>query len=408
MEFSFSDLSIILDNAKISNSDKAIERIINKIDSQCQLNDFEAAVLLYAPDRFSEIIFERAKHINEKLFNKTIKLYGVSYLSDFCMETCKYCGDNVYSKRKDWDEIINFSTGEGILKDGKHLLSVEAFKKDIEYLLAKFPEIKQICLLSGDTPSLDISRWQQYLTAINEIYSKKIILNIPPMSICSFEKLRNTIPNTLLQFRVFQETYDEQVYKRQHPEYNFKNKRTTKLLNFLYPKKQYNSQKSNFWFRAYSQERAILSGFDEVGLGVLLGLNDGAHGPFFEVLALKRHTEYLKNKYGIIPKTISFPRIRPSSGINFKVPRNVSDKEMIRLIAVTKLAIPQSEIIITCRERAEFRRKLRPIINIEDFEARPGPGGNMAESIEGQMEIADLRKGSEVIDEIKSEGFNIK
>ncbi len=156
-----------------------------------------------------------------------------------------------------------------------------------------------------------------------------------------------------------------------------------------------------------SQERALLAGFDEVGLGVLFGLNDNKYGGLYEIICLYEHSYYLYNKYGVWPSTVSFPRVLPSEGIDYNVPGLILDDEFIKLVSIFRLAIPYTHLIITCRETAEVRAKLRPIINIEDYEARPGPGGNCLNNVALQMEIVDRRKGSEVKDEIINQGYKI-
>ena len=401
----FSDINDILQKSYDNLSDKNVENVFQKIDKFLPLNDLDLSYLLYADAKYNEEIFEFAKKINKLLYDKIIKFYGVSYVSDFCLETCRYCGDNLYSNRAEWERMTKKKNKVGKLSFPKHFLSPCDLKNDIEKLLKKNPKLEQICILSGDTPSLNTNRWIESLKEVSKVYDKKIILNIPPLNITMFRKIRNSLPNMKLQFRVFQETYEETIYEREHPYYNFDDQRTLKSMNAFLKEKRYNSAKANFWARIYSQERAILAGFDEYGLGVLFGLNNGPHASFFEVIALKRHSDYLFMKFGLHPQTISFPRILPSKGIDYQPARFVDDNALERIIAVTKLAIPQAELIITCRETAEFRRKIRPIINIEDYEARPGPGGNMSDDIVYQMEIVDRRTGEEVKTEMETDGY---
>lgn len=406
MSLAFNDINELLHYCKNNLTSRKIVEVLDKIKNYIPLSDEDAGYLLHAPKDYEESIFNAAQKINNKLFGKVIKFYGVAYVSDFCLETCKYCGDNIYSNRTEWENLIIEAKEDGKIKSRKHFLTPKELKEDVAALLKKHPGLEQLCILSGDTPTLNIPRWIENLREVASIYDKKIILNIPPLHINAFRKIRSAIPNNKLQFRVFQETYDEHIYRREHPQYNFDDQRTLNLQRAILKEKRFNSAKANFWARVYSQERALLAGFDEFGLGVLWGLNDGPSGSFFEVLALKRHSEYMFNKYGLVPETISFPRILPSKGVKFQVPQPVPDKEFERIIAVTKLAIPQAELIITCRETAEFRRKIRPIINIEDYEARPGPGGNMSDDTIFQMEIVDRRTGKEVKAEMERDGFN--
>lgn len=224
-----------------------------------------------------------------------------------------------------------------------------------------------------------------------------------------FARVKASISGNKLQFRVFQESYHPDIFAREHPDYDFNNDDIKKLVNFLYKYNGAVPTKKDLWFRVNSQARALIAGFDEVGLGGLFGLNDTRFGSKFEILALYLHAKYLYQVFGLYPASISFPRILNSHGVEYKVASPVSEEELKHLVAVTKLAVPESKLIITCRESAEFRRELRPIVNIEDFEARPGPGGNIdSDSTELQMEIKDRRKGSKIMEEMERDGYYVR
>lgn len=387
-------INAVLDHAQSSFNEDLFWDVIKKIDNHHHLSDYDTSILLKSPNKFNELIFEKAKNLNEYLYNKKMNFYGVVYVSDFCIETCSYCGDNIYSDREEQ-------------KGFKHFLSDDDLKKDIKALLMKNPKIPEICILSGDSPKLEVNRWIRYLESAFSVYTGKIILNTEPFSYFDFLKIRNHFPTKTLQFRVFQESYDPIVYDNEHKYYTEIEQITQKSRDFLHKQKIMTPPKKNFNFRLFSQERAILAGFNEYGLGVLFGLNNMEHKSQFEIIALKKHSEILYDKYGMYPSTISFPRILPSKGVNFKTKYSVDDAEFIKLISITRLCIPYAKLIITCRETPEFRNKIRPVINIEDYEARPGPGGNCATNVIFQMEIADRRTGDEVRNDIISQGFEI-
>jgi len=391
------NINEVLRNARAiaQQNDLAISGVIEKINKRIKLSDLDVGILLFAPPKYSQRIFEEAALINNQLHNNEIRFYGVIYISDFCVETCSYCGDSLLSARKETQKKI------------KRFLNRSEFIDDVKALIEKYPDLKEICILSGDSPSLTVEKWIDYIQILNNYFKGKIILNKEPFNYQEFVKVRKEFPDVTLQFRVFQETYDQIVYEKEHRYYGevFNNDASKK--KYLMRKKLLYPIKTNYDFRLFSQERAILAGFDEYGLGVLLGLNYGEFKSAFEVLALKRHADYLYAKYGLWPATISFPRILPSVGVNYDVPGYVSDENYIRILSVTKLAIPYSKLINTCRETAEIRRKVRPIISIEDFEARPGPGGNSINNFICQMEITDKRSGKEILNEIKEDGFTI-
>ena len=388
----FQDINDILSLVKKSISDESIKNILSKIDNKVDsFTDEEAAILLYAPNEFHQIILDKAKEVNNRLFGRERIFYGVVYVSDFCVETCTYCGDNIRSER-------------GFF----HTLSIKQFQMDVSSLLQLNPSLREICFLSGNN-LWNAAKWIEYLSHVFLIYHNELSLNINPFSTDEFREIRQSFPTQKLQFRVFQETYDEFIYDKLQPDYeSIKHEIPLSNYNFLKRKNLTIPSKKDFNNRLYSQERAIEAGFDNYGIGVLLGLNNGLHKSYFEVLAMKRHSEYLHRKYAKWPKTISFPRIRNSVGINYTIPAEVSDFELERIIAVTRIIQQNSHLVMTCRETADFRSKIRPIINIEDFAARPGPGGNSINNVTYQMEIEDRRTGEKVRKNIEEEGYFLK
>lgn len=369
-----------------------IEDVIAKIELRKPLNDFDVAILLYSPEEYDKRIVDLAISINDNLYGNKRYFYGVTYVSDFCISTCKYCGDNICSLRA------------GL----RATLTPEQLQQDIQVILDGDSDIQEICMLSGDNPNITIDKWIQYIGAIFEIYHNELTLNVAPFNFHDFKKIRQAFPNNKLQFRVFQETYDEDVYRREHPSYlEIRDKLSTKSINFLEKNGIYYPYKIDFSYRLQTQERSLLAGFDNYGFGVLFGLNDIGHKALFETLAMKCHGEYLYRRYGIWPKTISFPRIQPSKGVDGVIPRYVSDRELERVIAVCRIMFPYSNMVITSRETAEFRSRVRPFINIEDFAAKPGPGGNYLDNVTFQMELADNRPGNEIRKNIVEEGYVI-
>jgi len=395
----------------ISPSDSMVFATIEKARKQQKLLLEDTAILLNAPPPLTSHIVEAASEVNERVHGKVITFYGVCYLSDFCINTCRYCGDNIYSSRKEWNGITSEADNNvySALAKYKRVLTPELFEKDIKALLSKYPPLKELCILTGESPSLDVDRLIDYLKLLANLYKNKIILNIPPLSVSDFRKIRESLPNRTLHFRVFQETYDPDIYEREHPEYDWGNERVKKMENLLLAHYKGTPPKRNFEFRCRSQSRALTAGFDEVGLGVLFGLNDGEFGSKYEILALQMHAEYLYENFGVSWISISFPRILSSKGIKYNIPKEISENELLKIVSVTRLAVPKAKLIITCRERAEFRRRIRSIINIEDFEARPGPGGNLDDqNVLFQMEIQDRRKGKEILEEMRKDGYEVR
>lgn len=368
------DLPILYDLLRESVSARSddLAKILVKARDGKGLSLSEAAVLLMAPEEYCEDVFRSAAIVNERIFLRTITFYGVVYIHDACVNACSYCGDSVLQQFK------------------RRFLTKSQFLADVQALLDLHP-LKEICILMGEAPTrFDNENLGGYLVALREIYKERIILNIPPPSREEFQGIARAVPAEGLQFRVFQETYDQDVYRVHHTK----------------------GPKMDFHGRIDSQRRAWEAGFGQIGFGVLFGLNHKPNGPFFETLAMIAHALELKNQFGKNPTSMSFPRLQPIPSSPqqqpFCVPASVTDRDLIRCIAVAKLAVPTIRTILTCREAREFRSAARPIINIEDFQARPGPGGNSMEDVRTQMFLGDMRPGVQVRDEMLGDGYDVR
>jgi len=359
------ELEILEKHANHPAENKDVDLILETAKRGVGLSIEEAAKLLTAGMHSSSSIIVSAKKLNERIKKKIITFYGVIYIHDWCTNKCSYCGDSCHIQR-----------------ENRKLLTLKEFIKEITTLIKRHP-LKELCFLMGeDTQKFPNSKLIDYLKAASDIYKETIILNVPPQTIQGFKAIRNVVKNDL-QFRVFQETYDRSAYEIHHQK----------------------GRKRNFKQRVESQCRAIDSGFDSVGLGVLYGLSDN---PFFETLAMLSHAQQIEKKHGKVVKSFSFPRLLSAPGVDGLETPGISDKNLERCIAVAKLTMPHVNTIVTCREKAEMRRLLRPLVNTEDFQARPGPGGNAnPDETHLQMNLGDLRTGKEVLEEIKGSGFEI-
>lgn len=362
-------LYCLLQDAALAPGD-SILRALEHSEQGEGLNLEEAALLLMAGAEWSDRIFQKASCLNWRVIGKQVTFYGVVYIHDYCLNLCTYCGDSKHA---------HFSN--------RRLLSVAEFRTDVKALLDRHP-LKEICVLMGEDPRrFEFGDLLTYLSSITEFYDEKIILNIPPLSVRRFAELRAAIPDkNRLQFRVFQETFDRDVYAREHTEG---------------PKKDYG-------WRVASQTRALEAGLEEVGHGVLYGINDKANGSEFDTLAMIAHAQDLHRQFDRWPHSMSFPRVQPAPDIDFHPRAPISTDQLVRFVSVVKLAVPQIHTIITCRETAEVRRRLRPVVSIEDFAARPGPGGNSIAEVRQQMFLPDMRSGEEVRKEMVDDGYCVR
>ncbi|MBI3354778.1 MAG: [FeFe] hydrogenase H-cluster radical SAM maturase HydG [Nitrospirae bacterium] len=282
------------------------------------------------------------------------------YLSNECTNNCLYCGfrkDNKDAKRKTLtiDEAVNEA----------QFLSQRGYKR--------------LLLVTGeDIRSSNIN----YLTAvINAIYENTDIrilhINAPPMKVEDFKRLKDAGVGV---YQSFQETYHPETYKKMHP----------------------SGMKKDYEWRLSTMDRAIEAGFDDIGMGTLLGLYDFR----FEALALIQHARYLEERFGFGPHTVSVPRLQPASGaVISDAPYPVSDIDFKKIVAVYRLAMPYVGIVISTREPKELRDEIIKIWASQiSAGSRTNPGGYTAPNAkrrtpnaEEQFETEDHRSLDEMI-----------
>ncbi len=196
---------------------------------------------------------------------------------------------------------------------------------------------KRLLLVYGEHPRFDAD-W--IAGTINDVYSvssgksntiRRVNVNCAPLSTAGFKKLHDVGIGT---YQCFQETYHRDTYKTMHP----------------------HGRKADFAWRLYAMHRAQDAGIDDIGLGVLFGLFNA----LFEVLALLYHALELEQKYGVGPHTVSFPRLEPAldSDISIHPPHLITDHYFKKIVAVLRLAMPYTGLILTTREEASFRSEL--------------------------------------------------
>lgn len=192
---------------------------------------------------------------------------------------------------------------------------------------------KRLALEAGEDPvncpieyTLEVIK-TVYDTKLKNGSIRRVNVNIAATTVENYRKLKDVGIGTYV---LFQETYHRPTYKYMHP----------------------SGPKSDYDYHTTAMDRAMAGGIDDVGLGVLFGLYDYR----YEVLALLQHARHLDETYGVGPHTISFPRIRPAYGINIEdFPHLVPDKEFKKIVAILRLAVPYTGMILSTRERPDFR-----------------------------------------------------
>ena len=297
---------------------RRVRDIIQKSLAIERLNPDETAALLNVEDRqLLDEIFKAAGEVKKKVYDNRIVTFAPLYLSNYCVNSCLYCGfrkENTKEKRR------RLSAGE--------------VRKETEALVQTGH--KRLIVVYGEHPLSDIDYICETIQTIYSVKNgngeiRRVNVNASPMSI---EKLKMLKEAGIGTYQVFQETYHHETYKKVHPA----------------------GIKSNYQWRLYALHRAQEAGIDDVAIGALFGLYDWR----FEVMGLVYHTIDLEKHFGGIgPHTISFPRMEPAENapLALNPPYKVSDDDFKKLIAVLRLSVPYTGMIITAREPAHIRRE---------------------------------------------------
>lgn len=330
----------------------------------------ETAVLLRAEEpALVEEIFAAAHTLKETVYGNRIVLFAPLYIGNECTNDCAYCG----FRRSNRDAI-------------RRTLESEEIRRQVVALENRGH--KRLILVFGEHPHYDPPFIAQ---AVREVYGvkvghgeiRRVNINAAPFDHEGFRTIKEAGIGT---YQIFQETYHHETFAQVHPR---------------------GTRKGDYLWRLDSLSRAMEAGCDDVGIGALFGLYDWR----FEVLALVRHALHLQERYGVGPHTISFPRLRPASGVDLGERWHVSDAEFLRLIAILRLAVPYTGLILTAREEAELRRQAMSFgVSQIDAGTRIELGGYTeagdAQCMEReQFEIGDVRSLDEVMRELLIDGY---
>ena len=332
------------------------------------LEDAAALLSVENPDSL-ERIFMKAGEIKEKVFGRRIVIFAPLYLSNYCVNNCLYCGfrkDNKSAARK--------------------ALTIDEVIQEANALVAQ--GFKRVLLVCGEDNR--ISGIEYIIEAVDAIYKnvgmRIVHVNAPPMEISELRRLKAAGVGV---YQVFQETYHRPTYEVMHP----------------------SGKKRDYDYRLDAVGRAMEGGFEDVGVGALLGLYDYK----YEVLATIAHSQHLYERFGSYAHTISVPRLRPADGSPITTaPYPVSDTEFKKIVAVYRLAMPSAGIVISTREGAGLRDEVMGIGASQiSAGSRTEPGGyakgarGQGPGVKGgeQFSTNDHRSMEEMIASIAKNGF---
>ena len=366
-------LASISEAKKTAKDKAAVEKILAKTAECKGLTHREAAVLLEVDDDESlEKMYRTAKKLKEKIYGNRIVLFAPLYLSSYCVNNCKYCGyrcDN---------------------KIGRHRLTQDELRREIRALEAMGH--KRLLLEAGeDDKECPID---YIIECLKTIYDEKFEngairranVDIAATTAENYKKLKDAGIGTYL---LFQETYHKPTYLSMH-----------------------SGPKRNYEWHTEAMDRAMIGGeIDDVGIGPLYGLYDY----HYETVALLMHAEHLEAVKGVGPHTISFPRLLPAEGVDYNsFPNLVKDRDFKKLVAIIRLAVPYTGMILSTRESVDFRKELLDI-GISQMSAGScvGVGGYAdretkdASGLEEkpQFNVADHRKPIDVIKSLVKDNY---
>jgi len=349
---------------------RRVVEILAKAEETRGLDIAEVSVLMGVgdPELLGEV-FQTARRVKEKIYGSRLVLFAPLYISNLCGNDCLYCA---------------FRARNRALK--RVALTQEEIAREVRILVEQGH--KRILLVAGE--SYPAEGFSYILKSIATIYAtrsgngeiRRVNANVAPLTLEEFRQLKAAHIGT---YQLFQETYHRATYAAVH----------------------LGGKKRDYDWRISAFDRAMQAGIDDVGLGVLFGLYDWR----FEVLALLQHIRHLERRFGVGPHTISVPRIEPALGSRLAdaPPHAVSDLDFRKLVAILRLAVPYTGIIMSTRETAEIRRETFGLgVSQISAGSRTNPGGysdDTGEANGSQFQLGDHRPLDEVIGDIAAMGY---
>jgi 2-iminoacetate synthase len=285
----------------------------------------EAATLINVNSGNEEImseIFKTAYDIKQKIYGNRIVLFSPLYLANHCVNNCRYCAFRAPNKHIERSDL----TTDGLIEE------VKALQQQGH---------RRLLVLTGEHPRYSFDKFLEAIETIASVKSdpcgniRRMNVEIPALSLSDMRRLKAT--DHIGTYTLFQETYHRPTFKYMH---------------IAGPKSDYDN-------RVLVMDRAMRAGLDDVGLGVLYGLYDYK----YEVLALLMHANHLEKEYKAGPHTISVPRMRPADGsdVSLAPPYPVNDADFKKIVAVLRIAVPYTGMILSTRESPEMRKELLKI-----------------------------------------------
>ncbi|MBN2708665.1 MAG: [FeFe] hydrogenase H-cluster radical SAM maturase HydG [Calditrichaceae bacterium] len=349
-----------------------VRDIIAKSLDKKALNLDETAALLRTDDpELVEEIFAAARRLKKEVYGNRIVLFAPLYIGNECVNDCAYC-----AFRRSNKTVIRRTLNDGEIESQVKALEDKGHKR--------------LILVFGEHPQYNAN----YISdTVRKVYSvkhehgeiRRVNINAAPMDHEGFKMVKEAGIGT---YQIFMETYHHETYKKVHPQ---------------------NTLKADYLWRLDGLSRAFETGCDDMGIGALFGLYDWR----FDVLGLVRHSLFLQERYGVGPHTISFPRLKPANGVVHESDYLVNDYDFKRLVAILRLSVPYTGMILTARESEEIRREVMSFgVSQIDAGSRIEIGG-YTEAGDAQTQVlereqfslGDLRSLDTVMRQLMEDGY---
>ena len=352
------------------NNLELVESLINKAALRKGLSHREASVLLACQDpAMNEKIFKLAEQIKKDFYGNRIVMFAPLYLSNYCINGCTYCPYHMKNKHI-----------------ARKKLTQEEIRKEV--IALQDMGHKRLALEAGEDPVHNTMDY--YLECIDTIYKikhkngaiRRVNINIAATTADNYRLLKEAGIGTYI---LFQETYNKEQYEKLHP----------------------TGPKSNYAYHTEAMDRAMQGGIDDVGCGVLFGLNLYR----YDFVGLLMHAEHLEAVYGVGPHTISVPRLRNADDIDVNDFSNaISDELFQKIVAILRIAVPYTGLIVSTRESQRTREMvIKYGVSQISGGSRTSVGGyaeeDRMEEDSAQFEVSDHRTLDEVVNWLLKLGY---
>jgi 2-iminoacetate synthase len=349
-----------------------VREILAKSLAKQRLAPDETAALLAINDpALWQAVFAAARKLKNDVYGNRIVLFAPLYVGDKCINNCAYCGFKCSNR-----DVVRKTLTDDELRSELVALESQGHKR--------------LIMVWGEHPDYSAEEMARvvriaYATKAGKGAIRRVNINAAPLDVDGYRVMKAAGIGT---FQVFQESYHHETYARVHPA---------------------NTRKGDYLWRLTSHDRAMEGGVDDVGIGALFGLYDWR----FEVMGLLAHTIHLEERFGVGPHTISFPRVNVASNVEMDRSHFVSDDDFKKVIAVLRLAVPYTGLILTARETPQMRREgLELGVSQIDAGSRLELGsyqecreGECQELNREQFELHDTRPLDAVVHELIRDGY---